>query len=75
MTDQRCSFCYGSGRYASLMTNWDAVPCWRCNGTGEANLLVQAGEAASRNLIAQLDTLADTFADAETDSLVEVYAR
>ena len=75
MTEKSCIWCYGTGRYASPMTNWDSVPCWRCNGTGHANLLIQAGEAASRQLIAQLDEMADAFADAETESLVEVYAR
>ncbi len=55
MKIDRCIWCHGSGIYASPLTNWDGVPCDRCNGTGEPNPLVQIGDAVSRQLIAELD--------------------
>jgi hypothetical protein len=58
VNDRWCFFCNGSGSYASPMTNWDAVPCDRCNGTGMAPL-VQVGEAIARHAIAALDAAAD----------------
>ena len=67
MTTRRCPFCDGTGRYASALTNWDGVPCDRCNGTGDrpadfvANdalrraALRETGVLASRRMLAELD--------------------
>lgn len=70
-----CIWCYGTGRYADPMTNWDAVPCDRCNGTGHAGPLVAVGEQIARKALAAMD--ADI--DAQTKPLVDperlAYAR
>lgn len=34
MKTNPCPTCRGAGRYADALTNWDSVPCWRCDGTG-----------------------------------------
>lgn len=63
MTTKRCVWCYGTGRYADPMTNWDAVPCERCKGTGSiatdaerarAMRLQLAGEHAAYKMLAEL---------------------
>lgn len=34
MKTEQCGYCWGQGHYASALTDWYAVPCDRCNGTG-----------------------------------------
>jgi DnaJ-class molecular chaperone len=62
VNEQRCSYCHGEGRYASLLTNWDSVPCDRCRGTGQVAvapkprrpIAIEAPAAAMRVQLAAL---------------------
>lgn len=64
MTEKGCPFCDGTGRYASPLTDWYAVTCERCNGTGDrpADFLrierIRAiGTQAARAALAELDAI------------------
>jgi hypothetical protein len=70
-----CPFCLGEGRYASPLTNWDSVPCDRCDGTGEAPALVRVGEAIARRALAAMDADLDRQATPLLDPERIAYAR